>query len=97
MTLALLAIVGLLLVGGGYRIAGVLGASVGVILLIALLLLTGRRAYEITKGVVDDTWTRFWEQAEQIAEWWFPFPGRLMDKIWELATRLGKSMGGNIW
>jgi uncharacterized membrane protein required for colicin V production len=93
LALAIFTLAGVLLIGGGYYTAGILGASIGTILLIALILLTGRRSYQITRRIVEDTWSWFWELAEKIAEWWFPFPERLMDKVWEIATKFGESMG----
>lgn len=81
-----------LFIGVGYLIAGTLGASIGAILLVTSLLPFGSRLLRL----VSHTAAKGTEWGEKIKEWYFPWPGKIMAKIWQWAARFGMAMGGDI-
>jgi hypothetical protein len=81
-----------LFIGVGYLIAGTLGASIGVILLVTSLLLFGSQLLRM----VSQTAAKGAEWGGKIKDWYFPWPGKIMAKVWQWAARFGMAMGGDI-
>lgn len=81
-----------LFLGGGYWLGGYVGASIGTILLITVLLSFGWNSFLI----VAQTAQLGSEWGRQIKQWYFPWPEKLMKKIWQGATKLGYMVGGDI-
>ncbi len=95
---------GVLLRGGGYLLGQALGASVGTIAYVALLLYTARRYWRWTYESITQYWRSSTNLLVRVAEslgaheWisWTVFPVLLLERIWELAGNLGHHTGGDI-
>lgn len=96
LAISLFAGIGYFLIVTGYKMHDTVGASVATIIFITILLLVGRRSLTITQQAIKGTGDIARDIGGAIAGWWFPYPLRLIKKIWDFATRLGETMGGNI-